>query len=101
MVSDGTTTEVAYRVPVAKPFANGPIKRACMNSDRKARSNELCGCIQAVADQTLSGADQSRAVSFYNDPHSAQEVRMSDRPGDEAFWKTYTNYAKTAERVCR
>src|SRR6056297_614513 len=44
--------------PIAKPFARGPINTACMASDRKARSRELCGCIQAVADDTLSGSQQ-------------------------------------------
>lgn len=101
ITSSENATQVTYSLPQAKPFANGPIQRACMNSDRKARSRELCGCIQAVADQTLSGGEQSRAVSFYRDPHSAQETRQSDLPADEAFWKTYTNYANTAQRICR
>lgn len=86
--------------PLYAPTANGPIKSACLASDRKARSGRLCGCIQAVADQTLSRGDQRRAVGFYDDPHSAQEIRQSDRARDETFWKAYSNYGSEAARVC-
>jgi hypothetical protein len=83
-----------------RPVASGPISDACLRSDRKARSPALCGCIQAVANQTLSGAEQRRAVGFYSDPHAAQEVRTSERPGDQRFWDAYMTYADRAERVC-
>ncbi|RKF17240.1 hypothetical protein D6850_02495 [Roseovarius spongiae] len=81
-------------------MARGPISQACNASDRKARSPELCGCIQAVADQSLSRHDQVRAAGFYRDPHAAQEIRQSDRSSHETFWKAYVNYAKQAERTC-
>lgn len=87
--------------PASVQFAQGPIKDACMQSDRKARSNRLCGCVQAAANQTLSGADQRRAVGIFKDPHSAQETRQSDRRSDEAFWLRYKKFANTAEQVCR
>jgi len=83
------------------PMATGPISRACLSSDRKARSGARCGCIQAVANQTLNGAEQRRAVGFYKNPHEAQEIRQSDRPVDERFWRTYMEYADRAERICR
>lgn len=83
-----------------QPMASGPISTACLQSDRKARSRALCGCIQAVADRTLSGSDQRRAVGFYSDPHSAQVIRQSDRGPDRSFWRSYTNYALEAERIC-
>jgi hypothetical protein len=86
--------------PVARPFARGPINTACMASDRKARSRELCGCIQAVADNMLSASQQRIAVSFYIDPHKAQEVRQSDRASDEQFWEDYRAYGDAAERTC-
>jgi len=89
-----------YSAPVSKPFANGPLQQACIASDRKARSSELCGCIQAVANRTLSSSQQARAVGFYRDPHSAQEVRTSKRSTDEQFWNTYASYAETAKRTC-
>jgi hypothetical protein len=87
--------------PGAMPIASGPISNACMASDRRARSRALCGCIQAAADQTLSRSEQRRAVGFYNDPHSAQEIRQSDRASDERFWQAYRAYGERAERLCR
>ena len=84
----------------AAPMASGPISRACMTSDRKARSQALCGCIQAAANQTLNGSQQRRAVAFYNDPHSAQEVRQSDRANDERFWEAYRAYGDRAKQLC-
>ena len=86
--------------PAVRRFASGPISKACMASDRKARSRERCGCIQAVANDTLSASDQRLAVTFYNDPHRAQEVRQSDNAGHERFWQTYKAYSKSAAAVC-
>jgi hypothetical protein len=83
------------------PVAFGPISKACMASDRKARSRALCGCIQYAANQTLSGPQQRRAVAFYGDPHRAQEIRQSDRINDESFWKAYRAYGDRAEAMCR
>lgn len=82
------------------PMAFGPISKACMASDRQARSRALCGCIQWAANQGLSRADQRRATRFYGDPHSAQEIRQSKRPSDERFWKAYSDYANRAEQIC-
>lgn len=86
--------------PLYAPTAKGPIRTACLASDRKARSNHLCGCIQAVADRTLSHGDQLRAVKFYGDPQMAQDVRQSDRASDERFWKAYSDYGAQAGRIC-
>lgn len=82
------------------PIAFGPISKACMSSDRSSRSRDLCGCIQAAADQTLSGSQQRRAVQFYGNPHMAQEIRQSRRSGDENFWKAYRAYGERAELLC-
>lgn len=90
----------APKAPVAAASASGPISRACLMSDRKARSGQLCGCIQAVADMSLSGRDQSLAASFYRDPQKAQDIRQSDNPNNERFWKKYREYANTAEEIC-
>lgn len=84
----------------ATPVAYGPISRACQQSGRKGRSSELCGCIQAAADMTLSSSQQRRSISFYSNPHLAQEIRQSDRPADEKFWDAYVNYGKLAEQLC-
>ncbi|MCV2893509.1 arginine transporter [Lentibacter sp. XHP0401] len=84
----------------APSTASGPISRACMASDRKARSSQLCGCIQAVANMSLSSRDQSLAASFYRDPQKAQDIRQSDNPNNERFWKKYREYADTSEQIC-
>ena len=83
------------------PFAEaGPVDNACIRSDRGARSPGLCGCIQQVADQTLSRADQRRAAGFFRDAEKAQEVRMSKRDADNAFWARYKTFATTAQAYC-
>lgn len=85
----------------AMPVAAGPINDACLASDRTARSRKLCGCIQAVANQTMTGSEQRRAATFYSSPHQAQVVRQSDRASDEHFWKVYRAYGERSEQVCR
>lgn len=89
----------AYQAPM--PFANGPLGDACLTSDRSARSRQLCGCIQAVANQTLTGSEQRRAVLFYSNPQHAQDIRQSNRSSDAQFWKAYRAYGERAERICR
>lgn len=88
------------RVVAASPVGFGPISKACLQSDRKKRSRQLCSCIQAAADKTLSRSDQRRSVAFYKDPHLAQQIRTSDRPQDEKFWDDYAAYAREAQRMC-
>ena len=80
--------------------AGTTIERACMKSDRKAASRSLCGCIQDVADATLSGQDQRLAARFFRDPHMAQQIRQSDRRNHEVFWKKYKAFGRTAESHC-
>lgn len=79
----------------------GPIDSACIRSDRARGNAPLCGCIQQVANQTLSRSDQRRAASFFKDPHEAQEVRMSKSNADNTFWARYKQFAATAEAYCR
>lgn len=99
--SSKSTPVVSRAAPSVPMTASGPLQRACLASDRRARSRALCGCIQAAANQTLSAGQQQRAVSFYSDLHNAQEVRQSDRGSDEAFWEAYRAYGARAERMCR
>lgn len=88
-------------VLLTTPFAEaGPIDTACLRSDRSARSAALCGCIQQVADMTLSRADQRRAAGFFRNAQQAQDVRMSKRAADNQFWDRYKSFAATAERYC-
>ena len=85
---------------ISDVYSTGPIQQACLRADRSAASRSLCGCVQATADATLSGSDQRRAVKFFADPHHAQEVRQSDREGDEAYWQRYKRFVSVAERAC-
>jgi len=78
----------------------GLIERACLGSDRPAVTRALCGCIQAVADKTLSGSDQRLAAEFFADPHRAQVIRQSDVTAHEVFWERYKNFGATATKSC-
>lgn len=78
----------------------GPIGSACLSGGRSAANRELCGCIDRVADMTLSRSDQRRAAKLFKDPDMAQDVRMSDRGADNDFWGRYKNFAEAAEGYC-
>lgn len=78
----------------------GPIDKACIRSDRKASNRSLCGCIQQVADMTLSNSDQRRAATFFSDPEKAHKVWMSKSRGDDAFWDRYKAFGEQAEAYC-
>ncbi len=80
---------------------SGPIKSACLSSGRRAANRQICGCIQAAADQTLSGADQRRGASFFGDPARAHAVRLSDTPRDDAFWDRWRSFGRAADQLCR
>ena len=95
-----TTIIVVSAVPYIAPVNAETIERACLRSDRPQANRTVCGCIQDAANLTLSTKDQQRAAAFFKDPHKAQEIRQSDRRGDEAFWKRYRNFGQTAEAFC-
>lgn len=78
----------------------GAIERACNRSDRDAANRSVCSCIQQVADQSLSGADQRRAAGFFNNPDKAQDVRLSNSSRDDAFWERYSAFSAQAEAYC-
>ncbi|WP_299293605.1 hypothetical protein [uncultured Tateyamaria sp.] len=89
----------AVRSP-AVLFSTGPIFSACRSAGRKQASRERCGCVQAVANQSLSADDQRRGARFFSDPHQAQVVRQSDRSTDERFWRKWRDYSDRAARLC-
>lgn len=78
----------------------GELGKACMAGGRSAANPALCNCVQRAADQSLTGAEQRRAVAFFEDPHRAQETRQSDNRGDENFWQRYRAFANRAEAMC-
>lgn len=87
-------------VPLAAS-AGGTIEIACLRSDRPAAGRALCGCLQAVANAVLSPSQQKRGASFFADPHSAQEVKASKRPADDAFWARWELFAATSVKHCQ
>lgn len=84
----------------AAPMAGADtIRRACLTAER-AGSPQLCSCIQAAADRTLSSSDQRLAAQFFRDPDMAQAIRQSDRQAHAVFWQRYKNFGATAEAYC-
>jgi hypothetical protein len=86
---------------VVTRFSSGPISKACMASDRRERNSRLCGCIQTVANQTMSGGDQRKASRFFSDPQRAMDVKMSKSASDDAFWERYLIFSARSEQSCR
>ncbi|WP_300037259.1 hypothetical protein [uncultured Roseobacter sp.] len=84
----------------APQFASGKISNACMAHRRKAASQARCGCIQAVANRTLTISEQARGVRFFEEPDLAQAIRTSDASGNEQFWATWSRFADLAARTC-
>ena len=81
-------------------FATGPLQQACQSDRRKASSRARCGCIQAVANRELSGADQRRGATMFKNPHRLQEIRQSNNAANERFWKAWKAYGQTAAKLC-
>ncbi|AJE45586.1 hypothetical protein [Celeribacter indicus] len=78
----------------------GAIERACLQSDRAAGNRSLCGCIQQVADVTLSNRDQRQAAKFFKNPQKAQDIRQSDNRSHEEFWRRYKAFGDAASNFC-
>ncbi|MAC80144.1 MAG: hypothetical protein CML66_18995 [Rhodobacteraceae bacterium] len=78
----------------------GPINRACMDSGRRGASSALCSCLDRVSKDTLTRSDRRKAARFFADPQKAQDMRQSDRPKDEAFWKRYQHFTDKAADMC-
>lgn len=89
----------AVRAPVSL-FATGPIYSACLQSERKEANRARCGCVQAVANQSLAADEQRRGVVFFKDPHQAQVVRTSSRASDERFWQRWRSFGDAAAQIC-
>lgn len=79
---------------------SGEVGRACMAGGRDAANPQLCSCVQGVATQVLSRSEQGRAARLFQDPNLAQEIRQSNHPRDESFWRRYTAFAERAEALC-
>jgi hypothetical protein len=91
---------VLFSTLIAAPAGAEVIERACLSSDRPAAGRALCGCIQDVADLTLTRSEQHKAAKFFDDPHRAQEVRQSISRSDQKFWERYKLFGKSAKTYC-
>lgn len=81
-------------------FASGPIQQACQSDGRKAASRARCGCVQAVANQSLSASDQRRGAKYFKNPQALQDVRQSDNASNERFWKAWKQFGQNAAALC-
>ncbi len=91
---------LAFILMTAPAMAGGTIEKACLKSERNAANRSLCSCLQVVADDVLTRADQRRGARFFTDPHMSQEVRASSSRADDAFWERWTRFAKTSASYC-
>lgn len=80
--------------------ASGTIGAACIRADRSAATPALCSCVQRVANQSLSAADQRRAAEFFANPDRAEQVRRADAQRDKDFWQRYRAFADRAAATC-
>lgn len=96
----GPTTTPGRSGGTQNMFATGPIYSACKSGGRKQATRARCGCVQAVANISLSPDDQRRGAGFFKDPHRAQEVRQSNVRRDERFWIRWKAYSDEAARIC-
>ena len=81
-------------------FARGPILEACLAAGRKQATRQRCGCVQAVADLSLSRDEQRRGAAFFEDPQGLQDLRMSNSTVNAQFWDRWKSYGSQAENLC-
>lgn len=93
------STATAVLILTTSMAQAGPISRACMDAG-KTRNNSVCGCIQQVANATLTSSDQRLAAKIFRKPQMAQDIRMSDSSSHEVFWKRYKVFGATASKTC-
>ncbi len=79
----------------------GDVSKACLAGGRQAANPALCSCVQQAANQTLTGAEQRRAATFFADPQRAQDTRQSSGSADRNFWTRYRAFTSLAETMCR
>jgi len=81
--------------------ARGTIEKACLNANRPATTRALCGCIQQVADATLSSREQRKGAKLFADPDLSQATKISNSRSDVLFWEKWQRFADTAVRHCQ
>ncbi len=98
VIAAAIAAALAFAVPAVA--VAGPIENACNRSDRPGATRAMCRCVDQVARQHMTRAEQRRAARFFRDPQRAQDVRMSRRAGDSEFWQRYRAFGAAAERAC-
>ncbi|MCC6002089.1 MAG: hypothetical protein JJU19_14695 [Pararhodobacter sp.] len=98
LIAAATAAALAFTLPAVA--VAGPVENACNRSDRPGATRAMCRCIDQVARQHLTRAEQRRAARFFRDPQMAQDVRMSRAPGDSDFWRRYRAFGAAAESAC-
>ncbi|MEO9778093.1 MAG: hypothetical protein ABJH07_04555 [Sedimentitalea sp.] len=91
---------IFWAAPAPVFAASGVIERACRTSGRNRATPQLCGCIQSVANGSLSYSERRKAAKLFKDPQMAQDIRQSDRSSDETFWKKYRAFGERARKSC-
>lgn len=91
---------MSFSIAAPRMAEAGPINRACLKLPQASARPQLCGCIQQVADMTMSRRDQRMAAKILKAPDKAQEVKMSRKASDDAFWDRYTAFGDTAQAMC-
>lgn len=88
-----------HRAP-ASGGTTGDISRACLAADRDRATVRLCSCVQGVANRELSNADRNRVARFFADPEFAHAIKISDTTANDAFWRRYQAFVRTARNRC-
>ncbi|KAA9008261.1 arginine transporter [Histidinibacterium aquaticum] len=78
----------------------GAVGEACLAAGRSAANPRVCGCIDQVAGNTLTPAEQRAAANYFEDPEELQAMKLDDRPAAERMWDRYDNFVQTARAIC-
>lgn len=78
----------------------GEVGQACMAAGRSAANPRLCSCIDQVAGQTLTRAEQGETARYIRDPEALHSMKIDDRPRAERMWERYDRFVKTARTTC-
>ena len=82
-------------------YARGDIYDACRDAGRTEATDHRCGCVQWVADQTLTPTQQQRGAGYFVDQQGLQDARQSDGSANERFWTAWKEFGQQAGQQCR
>ena len=87
-------------IPISKIADAGEIERACHAATEATSSQDLCTCIQDVAEQRLSAREQKVIAGWLIDPDKAMTIRTSKRRHDVQLWSRYREFGSIAQDLC-